>query len=448
MADKNEIHWSEGQFLRPHHLQLFAREIALDLAGNVERLGPFSWGIERIAIAESELANFMFSVRELRLRFRDGTTVECPGNAQVEPRGFQEALARAAGALDVLIGVPRWSETSPNVIGLDEEARPGVRYRVQQIERVDENSGANPQPIEVRVLAARVFFTGDNTDGYDTIRIAQVRRSGTSENLPILAPEFAPPLLALSAWPLLSNRVADLVQRLAAISRSSISALFETGGGKIRASADLLAVLRLQTTTSYALLLKQLLATPGLHPYPVFLELVRLAGDLALFGNLSQTIALPPYDHDNLAPSFGRLIEHVDRLLTDVAAPSFESVRLRLVENRLECALDPRWAEQPFRFFLGIESDYTHAQVDTMMRGAKVGAVADLPVFLQRRLPGLKIERITHVPGDLPIKPELAYYKIEQLGEFWDDVAREKTLGVASLSDTAVKVTLYLLPGA
>jgi type VI secretion system protein ImpJ len=448
MSDTSDVHWSEGQFLRPHHLQLLARRAASTLADEVARLAPFSWGIERIAIAESELANFAFSLRELRLRLRDGTRVEFPGNAEVEPRDFKDALARAAGALDVYLGVPRWSETSPNVALPDETLRPGVRYRVRPIERVDENTAANPQPIDVRVLAARIFFAGDNTDGYDVLRIAQVRRSGTSENLPILAPEFAPALLALSAWPPLVHRVADLVQRLTAISRASISALFETGGGKIRASADILAVLRLQTTTSYALLLKQLLATPGLHPYPVFLELVRLAGDLALFGNLAQPVALPEYDHDALAPSFGRLIEHVDRLLTDVAAPQFEGVRLAPAENRLECALDARWVEQPFRHFLGVESEYTAAQVDAMVRTAKVGAVADLPLFLQRRLPGLKLERIVHVPGDLPLKPEIAYYRIDTAGEFWATVVRDKTLGVTGLADMSVKVTLYLLPGA
>lgn len=448
MAGPYEIHWSEGQFLRPHHLQLFSRGVNQALANEARRLAPYGWGIEKIAISENELAAFSFSVRELRLRMRDGILLNFPGNAKIEPREFKEALAKSGGNLDVFLGVPRWNDSGANVIGPDQEARPGVRYFIDQVERPDENTGGNPQPVEVRVIAARIFFGGDNTDGYDTIQIARVRRRGTSENLPVLAPEYAPALLSLSTWPLLANRVEDLVHRLTAISRASASALLMAGGGKIRESADLLSVLRLQTTRSYAVIFRQLLATPGLHPYAVFLELLRLAGDLALFGDLSQDPAMPKYDHDNLASSFGRLIEHVDRLLTDVAAPTHQSVRLILNENRLEGPLEADWAEGTSSFYLGFESDYTHSQVDAMIRGAKIGSVQDLPTLVQRRLPGLQIERLTKVPGDLPEKPEVVYFKLKQEGEFWGNVMQSLSLGIVGFADPAVKVTLYFIPGA
>jgi len=446
MKHFSEINWSEGMFMRPHHLQVSTRAHLDLLADEVGRLQPYCWGVIDLEIAESDLENFVLSVRSCKVRMLDGTALSFPGNAELEPRNFREALNRVTGPMDAFIGIPRLKEKDANTKMPGEGVgREDLRYKVRMLEVTDENTGSNPQQVELRSFNARLFFTGENMDGYDLLKIARIERSGVNENVPVLSADYVPPLLDVTAWPPLRNMVSDLIQRMTAISRSLSSAAREPGGTKVRPELDAQQLLRLQTTAGASVYLSQLLSTPHLHPFLLYLELARLAGQLSIFRSADELPAVPTYNHDKVWSTFYGTCELINGLLSEVSAPTFILQRFEREANLLRCNLQPAWTAGEAELYVGVESELERESVDQLMRGVKAAAAGDIPTLNQRRLPGLKLTPMTRVPGDLPARPGLAYYRVETAGEFWDGVVKENTLALSGLRDESLKTDLYVL---
>ena len=204
MARIPEIHWAEGMFLRPQHLQVFSRQLTGMVADARRRSQPFFWGISRIEVAEDHLEAFTFSLRRFEALLKDGTRLDLPTNLRLDPRDFKDELAAAEGLLPVYLGVPILREGEPNTIGLGEGEGKDLRYRVDTFETADENQGGSPQPLEVRKLNGRLFLGDEDREGYETLPIALVQRAGYGSNAPVLAREFIPPVTEVTAWPALA----------------------------------------------------------------------------------------------------------------------------------------------------------------------------------------------------------------------------------------------------
>src|SRR5204863_9466227 len=60
----------------------------------------------------------------------------------------------------------------------------------------------------------------------------------------------------------------------------------------------------------------------GIHPLPAYLELCRLVGQLAIFGEGRKVPELPRYDHDDLGGCFYRVKQYLDDLFLEVEPPT------------------------------------------------------------------------------------------------------------------------------
>jgi type VI secretion system protein ImpJ len=72
------LHWHEGLFFRPHHLQAADRYTARLVDQNARFAQWYAWGYRTCDIDTQALAGFRFAVRDLEARFRDGTVVKLP----------------------------------------------------------------------------------------------------------------------------------------------------------------------------------------------------------------------------------------------------------------------------------------------------------------------------------------------------------------------------------
>src|SRR5262245_43413986 len=153
MAFYTEIHWSEGMFLRPHHLQAGQRWLETVLRSSLYAARPMAWGFISLNIAKEPLENHTLRLDRCELRMKDGTWVRIPENTEVAPIKFQEALAAAGSAgVDIYFGIPQMQEVRANSISLENpEAFDGSpRYEPLPLTRRDENTGGNPQTVYVR----------------------------------------------------------------------------------------------------------------------------------------------------------------------------------------------------------------------------------------------------------------------------------------------------------
>src|SRR5215470_17574419 len=170
------VHWSEGMFLRPHHLQAAQRHLAEAVQTGLKWDLHYSWGLRVADIDMDALANHRFVVRSLRARLRDGTAVRVPEDGPLPALDLRPALQRNT-SLTVYLGVPTVRLGRPNVAADGETGR--YVLATQEIE--DENSGLNPQPVQVRLLNLRLLLSTDDPTGFEVLELAHVEKSSEAD---------------------------------------------------------------------------------------------------------------------------------------------------------------------------------------------------------------------------------------------------------------------------
>ncbi|UCC28846.1 MAG: type VI secretion system baseplate subunit TssK, partial [Phycisphaerales bacterium] len=213
MSFWTEVHWSEGMFLRPHHLQAGQRWVETVINTGLDSLRPYAWGFVRVSIASEPLENFTLRLDECVVRMKDGTWVEIPENTEVEPLDIQQALEAASGPLDVCLGIPQIQAVRANTVSLERpELTDGTpRYEPHPVVKRDENTGENPQTVYVRRMRGRLFVAGDDMTGYETVRVGSIVRTDRPGSVPELDLLGAGPLLAIQADAGLSRLITSLV---------------------------------------------------------------------------------------------------------------------------------------------------------------------------------------------------------------------------------------------
>jgi type VI secretion system protein ImpJ len=435
-------------FLRPQHFQMFSRQLGGMVADLWRRTQPFLWGFSEIEIAEDALETFSFSLRRCEAVLRDGTWVQLPANLQLHPRDFKDALNAGDGRLAVYLAVPRLREGEANTLGL-EGSREGqdLRYRVEAIEVPDENLGGPARPIEIRKLNGRLLFGDEPREGYETLPIAVIQRAGYGSNAPVLAADFIPPLLSLAAWPALVKLGEALLHRVEAKHRFLRA---EVAEGRIvldtEGSGGWQPVFKLQIVGSFLHVLAQLTAAPGVHPFHLYLELSRLAGELSIFEEGDgEPVGVPLYDHDRLGECFHEIAYTLERLLERILSGRVLRVEFTLERDLLVARLRDEWVARDAVLYLCIESDLADRELLSRIETAKIGAPADLPLLKQRRLFGLDIDLLKRTPGGLPTRENLHYFSIAKEGPYWDAVARQREMAVSGGVDARLRFSLYII---
>ena len=123
MKKNRPVLWAEGMFLRPHHLQAAERFHEESLQDEVRRIQPFFWGITRMEIAQDQLENHVFELRDVEAKLKDGSTLSAGGNLRVFPRPFKAELEQSGGRMDVFLGVPVLRDDAPNTFFPGEDRR-------------------------------------------------------------------------------------------------------------------------------------------------------------------------------------------------------------------------------------------------------------------------------------------------------------------------------------
>ena len=222
-----EVHWSEGQFLRPHHFQAAFRQTETLRGAMLSAAQPFAWGFLSLSLTREAIENHSIEINSCELILRDGTLVKIPENCSLDPRDFKKAFDQASGPLDVYFGVPDLQVVRRNV------QRPGEtlegqtpRYSIDVSERYDENTGENPQSVEVRRMRGAVFLGSEDRTGFSCVRLGRIERSAAG---PKLLGNSVPPLVRMQAWPQLCAGTDSLYNDIRARGASSWAVMRQNG---------------------------------------------------------------------------------------------------------------------------------------------------------------------------------------------------------------------------
>jgi type VI secretion system protein ImpJ len=458
-------------FLRPHHFQAAQRYEASqrDRGGKWDL--HYNWGLRSLVLNTPALANYRFEVQSLEARLRDGTLVAFGprDDAPPPPLDLRGPLKDSA-SLTVLLAVPVLDMTRPNVGGGDN----GVgRYLLDTQPVEDENTGQEPQPLELRRLNVRLLASPPaEHPGYEVLPIARVKKSGAADATPQIDPGYIPPVLACDAWEILQvnivryfyDRIGTWVRDLAEQARSRGIGPESQAPEHTRILAQLRAL-----NEAYAVL-NILAFAGGIHPLEAYTELCRLAGQLAIFQEERGVRDLPRYDHDDLARCFYELRNYIDWLFEPFPKQVWLKRDFEGVGGlRMQVALEPVWLHKTWQMFVGVETTLPANECVRLLRETdmKIGSPRRVEKLFVDGLPGLQFTPQT-APDLLPKAATLVYFQVDRDAEKaeWqfvqDDLALAIRLNVRRIvgsiqgqkaltidhggQTTTLRFALYLLP--
>lgn len=452
MKKTPQVLWAEGMFLRPHHLQTAERYREEALQREIQRIQPFFYGLQSLDVAPDQLENFVFEIRDVSLKLKDGTALSSDSTLRLSPRSFKNELDKASGRMRVFVGVPVMRETAPNTFAPG-EGPAGVdrRYVAENAEVLDENLGTNPQPVGTRRCNGKLFFGAESQEGYECLEIAVVERSGSGRNFPVLSREFIPSLSELGGSRTIQALCDGVTNRIEAKHRLLLTDLAQ---GRLTVASEGTSgwqtIIKLQILGSFMFLFQQLTRIPRIHPFHVYTEFARLAGELSIFDDGKIPVKIPVYDHDRLGPCFHETCRVIEALLEKIVASRFVKVDFVLREDLLVADLLEEWLAAQTEVFLAIEAEMEEKDLRGRIVTMKLGTVRDIPILRQRRLFGLDLELLKRTPAGLPQREDYFYFKIEKEGPYWTNVVRDRNVALSDALDPKLKFSLYVItkPGS
>ncbi len=434
MTFQAEVHWHEGMFLRPQHFQASSRYRLQQSVRNEQWSVHYGWGLRSLDLDEGALANQRLTVRSLKARLRDGTLVSAPEDTTLSDVDLKGAFTLGR-AVTVYLAVPVMQLTRANIAQAEHPAV--ARYVVDTTEIEDENTGQNPQAVEIRRLNLKLLLDTQDHGGYEVLPIARITRADRPEAIPQLETSYIPPLMACDAWKPLSAGVLEQVydrlgKKIELLSGQAVSRgiTFDSQGQGDRLIFEQLRVM----SEAYAVLGVKCFAQ-GVHPLTAYLELCRLVGQLSIFGAQRRPPDLPRYDHDDLGNCFWKAKQHIDALLDVVVEPQYKERSFIGAGLRMQVALEPTWLEPGCRIFVGVQSTLAPERCEQLLTSGldmKIGSSENVDEIFRRGRAGLRFSSVSRPPRALPSLPGLVYFQVDRQSESeeWSTVQRSLAIAI------------------
>lgn len=445
MSTVGQIHWHEGLFLQPHHLQTLQRDV-VEQASRERRLGwAYPYGVSDLRLSTDALENMLVRIDRLKAFMPSGMEVDVPGNADIPALDIKRVFQSGSEGFTVSLAVPLWQSGRANAVEPAASSGGGLRaavaqevqvkrlYRVAEVSRVDENTGENPQPLLVRRLNARLVVEGDDTTDMELLPLLRIVHATDQESsLPRQDTKFIPPCLLLSGSPTLRNILRDLGNHLEAKRKELVNQM--TRGGFVLENLkgpQMLQMLRLRTLNKAASRLPSIIASPATSPFDAYLELREILGDLAALSPDRDPFDAPKYDHDNPGPAFMDLDEKIRRLAQGEVRGVFLQIPFVKDGTTLAATLTEEHLTQPNGYFLGIRTKMDPTVLGRLAEDADKFKL--MPKSMVRlNIYGLKLQEERHPPLNFPSAMDLHYFRVV-VGEsqrMWERVVQEKALAI------------------
>ena len=442
------VHWYEGLFLRPQHLQASDRFWSEVTRSSHQWDFPYHYGLQTVEFSKEALGNHQFEVYKLRARMRDGTLVSLESGEEPDRVDVRDAVVQAQASakledafestavVTVYLGVPRLKLGRANVG--NGEAGVTARYKEAELQVQDESRGGNDQRIQFRQLNARLLLSTEDLSGYELLPIARIERATDREATPQLDRTYVPPVLSTTAWPELNRYFVRGVHDIIGKKIELLSAQIKNRqiGLEMRDPGDAERILMLSQLNSAYSSLAVLCYAQGVHPLAAYTELCRIYGQIAIFGGTRRAEDIPAYDHEDLYRIFWELRQRIEALINAVRDFEFEQRYFLGVGLGMQVSLEPKWFNSDWQWFVGVNKDDLSAAEcgDLLSSGQldwKLGSSRQVETLFTQRRPGVDLIPVSRQIRALPNRPEWMYFEIPRRDTpAWRDVQETQTLAM------------------
>jgi len=428
-----QLHWHEGLFLLPHHLQHLQHSLSAEIA-DVRRLGlPQAYGIWEAAISQDELANHRLRFEKLKVVMPSGEIISAYENADLPDLDLKPLFATGETSFDISLAVPLWQSKRANAFEIGSHIDPRVKFMYVPREETlfDENTGENPKAVVVRRLNARLITSAEDRSDVEVIPLIRVLR-GAGENLgmPRIDFEFVAPCIFLESSNFLHKKVRDLVNHIEASSKE-LAVVLTRGGFSLETirGVQFEQLLRFRTLRRAVARLVSTLEIGRVSPFTWHMELKSLYAELtALHPEIADCVAAH-YDHDDLYRTFNDIDVRIRGILNSAAGASFLRVEFTAEEAFLSTRLNDEHLSRPIEYYLAIRSKEDPREIIRLVEDP------DQFKFMPRSLANravrgmvLKEERIA--PMQLPVQAGLTYFRCirSESTRIWQQIEAEKSV--------------------
>jgi len=410
--------WEDGAALAPQQFQQQARWNA-HIADTVARMGiAHTWGLAVAEFDDAALALSRLNATRLVVCFQDGTLVDTD-LADTLPPVCDLSSASGNDAVEVMVALPLLNAGGGNLDNGQDSERP----RRWKRERVTVQELAGHESGELAILRHAITLrlsTQENT-AYLTCPVARLVRNAQGQWSRDAS--FIPPMLSVSASPLLVTETADLLVRLQARRRRLMSMRRESNERMADfAVADVSLFWLLSALNSAEPVLTELLQTPSRHPELLYRELARLAGSLLTFSLEHEAGDIPAYRHDAPEGVFPPLLTLLDKLLEASLPSRVVSIALEHADQIWKGSLHDARLREGADFYLSVRSSMPNHELQVKFpQLCKAGSFDDVSDVVNVALSGMVIKPLTHVPAAIPLRLENQYFSLD----LSSDAARE-----------------------
>jgi type VI secretion system protein ImpJ len=424
--------WTEGLFMTPQHLQQADLYHEALLHTRIHAVVSYDWGVVGVQFDERALVAGQLRLVKCHGVFPDGTPflVGDRGEDVVEARPLEGAFPAALEALDVFLAIPNPRETAANV-GLDpSKASPAVRYMATSMTVPDITTGRNDQSLNWARSNMRLLFGTEPRDAFQTVRIGQLVRDRTGAI--VVRKSFIPSLLHIGG----SDHIMEGLRRILSALVGRQKSLSEGRRLRTAASVDFQAsdtakFWLLHTMNSYIPIVSHMVDHGDAHPEQLFITIASLIGELSTFSPDGDPTAIPKFNYLELTDVFDPLFARAMNLITAVLADDFTVVPLEKREDgmylgRFEDPKLPRTHE----LFLEAKGTDEGTLRERLPRLLKIGSWTQIGYILNAAMPGVKVGIEYRPPGAIPIKPGMVYLRVDQAGDYWNDILGSGTIAI------------------
>ncbi|MBK9991118.1 MAG: type VI secretion system baseplate subunit TssK [Verrucomicrobia bacterium] len=446
-----QLHWHEGLFLYPHHLQYLQHSVYSELDA-IRRLGmPKGYGVIEATVSQDELANYRLRFDVLKAMMPSGQLISANENADVFDLDLKPLFASGETQFLISLVVPTWQPKRANSFEIGAQVDPRVKliYTPKEVSLVDENTGSNAIPFYVRRVNARLTTENEDKADLEVLPLIKITRvAGDNMGAPRIDFDFVPPSLYLESSPALYRRVRDLVNQLEASGRE-LGVVLTRGGFNIETirGVQFEQLLRFRTLKRAVARLKSLLEVGRISPFAWHLEFRGLYAELSALHPEQNNPEPMLYDHDDLARTFNDIDVRLRSALRAGLGASFLRLEFKSEDSCLAATLTDEHLNRPVEYYLAIKSKSDPREIIRLVEDP------DQFKFMPRSLANravrgmvLKEERIA--PLQLPAQVGLTYFRClrDESKRIWQQVQAEKSVVVRwpGIATDDVQVTLYM----
>ena len=432
--------------MTPQHLQQADQYHEALLHARVHALAAYDWGITGVVFDERALVAGQVKLVKCHGFFADGTAfhVGDGGEDTIEERPLGAAFPTALEALDVFLALPNVRETHPNIALDPAKIGPAMRYVAASATAPDLNTGRNENAVVWAKPTFRVLFGTEPRDAFTTVRVAQLVRDRAGAI--VVKKSHVPPILRIGASDHLMVGLRNLLSAMVGKQKSLAD------GRRMRSAAavdfqasDTLKFWLLHSINSYIPIVSHLVDHGAAHPEDLYIVLASFIGELCTFSPDGDPTAIPKFNYLDLGDVFDPMFARATAMVAGVVAENYKVIPLEKREDGMYLGKfeDPK-VPRTHELFLEARGSDEATLRDRMPRLLKMGSWTQIGYILNAAMPGVRVAVEYRPPGAIPVKPGLVYLRVEQSGDYWNDILGSGTIAIYQPIDPQ-KVDLRLI---